>query len=118
MFSGLLAKEFLFIAAALGLIACFLSAFDSAVLASVHVALILQRQRRGVPIETARFHWLMVTVLITVFFLFEGLLSFDNPYLLANLLLGPYAIIAGIQAGTKAMPGRLPEDSVLWIGVL
>lgn len=118
MFSGLLANETLFVAAALGLIASFLSAFNSAFLASVHVTLILQRKLHNIDSETGRFHWLMTTMLITIFCLFEGLLSFENPYLLANLLLGPYAVVAGMQAGTKAMPARLVEGSVLWIGVL
>lgn len=118
MFSGLLRNEALFVAAALGLIASFLSAFDSAVLASVHVGLMLQRRLTPIAIETPRFHWLMVTTLITIFFLFEALVSFDNPYLLANLLLGPYAIVAGMLTATNAMPSRLPEGSLLWVAVL
>jgi hypothetical protein len=118
MFSGLFRSETLFVAAALGLIASFLSAFNSAVLASVHVGLMLQRASKPVAIETSRFHWLMVTALITIFFLFEALVSFDNPYLLANILLGPYAIVAGMQTATMARPSRLPEGSLLWVAVL
>jgi len=118
MFAGLLTRNILFIAAALGLIASFLSAFDSAVLASVHVGLILRRKQHHVEIEVPRFHWLMATALLTIFLLFSGLISFSNPYLLGNMLLGPYAILAGIQVGTRATPSRLPEASLLWIIVV
>ena len=117
MFSGLLTSDVLFIAAALGLIASFLSSFDSAVLASVHVGLMLRRKLRYLTVEVPRFHWLMATAVLVVFLLFSSLVSFGNPYLLANLLLGPYAILAGILAGTRATPARLPENSVLWIMV-
>jgi Na+/proline symporter len=119
VFSGFTANDTLFVVGALGLIACFLSSFDSALLASVHVGLAVQRkQRRRVASEQARFYWLMTTALIAIFFLFEGLSSVGNPYLLANLLLGPYAIVSGIMVGTGASPGRLPNNGVLWILVL
>jgi hypothetical protein len=95
-----------------------LSSFNSALLASVHVGLILRRTQRGIQTELPRFHWLMATVLVTIFLFYMGLFSFENPYLLGNLLLGPYAIIAGIQAGTRATPGRLPTNGVLWVAVL
>lgn len=119
MFSGVLANNVLFVAAALGLVASFLSAFDSAILASVHIGLMLQRRQAKVPVELPRFHWLMVAVLITTFFSFMALVaSSTNPYLLANLLLGPYALIAGIQTGTWGRVSRLRDGSLLWIVVL
>jgi hypothetical protein len=118
LFSGLLTNNVLFTAAALGLIASFLSSFDSAVLASVHIGLMLRRKQRRVEIEVPRFHWLMATVMLVIFFLFSGLVSFANPYFLANVLLGPFAILAGVQAGTRAMPARLPENSLLWVIVV
>jgi hypothetical protein len=117
MFAGLLAGNFLFVAASLGLIASFLSSFDGAVLASVHVGLMLRRKLRYHAVEVPRFHWLMATALLVIFLLFSSLVSFGNPYLLANLLLGPYAILAGIAAGTRATPACLPKNSVLWIVV-
>jgi hypothetical protein len=115
LFSRFPTNEYLFVAGSLGLIACFLSSFDSALLASVHVALILRRKRQGAEFEISRFHVLMGWTLVAIFFLFAALISVGNPYLVANLLLGAYALIAGIQAGTHAMPTRLPENSVLWI---
>ena len=118
LFAGIPTQTTLFVAAPLGLIACFLSSFNSALLASVQVALIFQRKQRRVDTEFPRFHVMMACALLTVFFLFTALSSLGNPYLLANLLLGPYALIAGIQAGTKATPAQLPAKSLLWIVVV
>lgn len=112
------AGDVLFAVGALGLLASFLSAFDSAMIASVQAGLILRRSQRVVSDETARYYWLMLTVLLTVFFLFRLFLSYGNPYLLASVLLGPYAIVAGIQAGSSARPSRLRDGSVLWLGVV
>jgi hypothetical protein len=118
IFSYLITDNILFVASSLGLIACFLSSFNSALLASVHVGLIFRRRQKRVPSELSRFHWLMVTALVSLFLTFFAFVPLENPYLLGNLLLGPYAIIAGIQLGTRAMPHRLPENSVLWLAVL
>jgi hypothetical protein len=115
MFTGLITHNLLFTSLALGLIASFLSAFDSAVLASVHMGLMNWRRQRPAEIESIRFHWLMATALLVVFLLFSGLVSSHNPYLLGNVLLGPYAIIAAVQVGTRAMPSRLPKNSLLGI---
>jgi Na+/proline symporter len=115
MFAALRANGVLFVALALGLVASFLSAFNSAVLAGVHVGLMLQRHQRRVPREIARFHWLMITCLLSVCLLFTALHRGSNAYLLANLLLGPYAAIAGVQAGSRGAVARLPDGSVLWI---
>jgi hypothetical protein len=122
IFSSLLNGDVLFVVAALGLIASFLSSFDGALLASVHLGLMLRRKRSEQVLPTqnemSRFHWLMVAALLTVFLLFRSLVGFTNPYLLGNLLLGPYALIAGIQVGTRGNISRLRKNSVLWVTVL
>jgi hypothetical protein len=118
MFSGLLANDKLLIAAALGLLGSFLSAFDSAILGATHIILMLQRKNSSERSEISRFHWIMAAGLITIFLLFLGLSSFNNPYILANLLLGPYAIIAGVQVATGALVSVLPERSLLWIFIV
>lgn len=118
LFAGFPTQDGLFVAASLGLVACFLSSFNSALLASVQIVLIFQRKQRRVETELPRFHVLMACSLLTVFFLFAALSSLGNPYLLANLILGPYALIAGIQAGTEAAPARLPTNSLLWIVIV
>jgi hypothetical protein len=113
-----LSSNLVFVAAALGLVASFLSSFDSALLASVHVGLMLQRKKARVETELSRFHWLMVAALFTVFFVFKALYHFGNAYLLGNFLMGTYAMIAGVQVGTRGAVSRLPEHSLLWIVVL
>lgn len=118
MFSAMLRGDTLFVAAALGLIGSFLSSFDSALLAAVQVGLILQRQNARTSFETPRFHWLMVTTLVTVFFLFSALNSFNNPYILANVLLGAYAVVAGVEIGTGGVLEYLPKNSLMWILVI
>lgn len=113
-----LSSNLVFVPAALGLVASFLSSFDSALLASVHVGLMLQRKKAQVERELPRFHWLMVAALFTVFFLFKALYHFGNVYLLANFLMGAYALIGGIHLGTKGAVAKLPEHSLLWIVVI
>jgi hypothetical protein len=118
MFSKLLTNDALYIAAVTGLIASFLSAFNSAILASVHIGLILKRRKSPVETETTRFHWLMVTVITSLFMLFIALTNVNNPYLLGHLLLGAYSIIAGVQIGSRGNISRLPENSLLWIYII
>ena len=113
-----------FAVAAVGIVASFLSAFTSALLASVHVQLMLRRKRLGDKLEEAGFYWRMVAALVTVGVLFVGALytfidpspnKFNNPWLLGNMLMGAYAAIAGVQAGTRGDISRLPRNSLLLI---
>ena len=118
-YSTIPTNDFFTIVAATGLTACFLSSFDSAILSSVHIGLILRRDPRGgASIEIQRFHWLMVVVLFSTFLAFHILIKIENPYLLATFLLGPYATISAIQLATGARPAALPNHSVLWIMVI
>jgi hypothetical protein len=118
---GALSNNWFFLIVSVGLIACFLSSFNGAFLASVHVALVWSRKalrdRQRLP-EEARFYQIMMAVLIVIslaFFAGIYLLStparndFNNPWLLGNLLMGGYAIIAGIQIGTFGQVSRLPN---------
>lgn len=113
-----LSSNLVFIAAALGLVASFLSSFDSALLASVHVVLMIHRRKSRVDRELSRFHWLMVAALLAIFFLFLSLYHFGNVYLLANFLMGAYAFIGGLHIGTRGDISRLPDNSLLWLAVL
>jgi hypothetical protein len=115
-FGGLLSSASLFVAVSLGLIASFLSSFNSAVISAVQTGLILRRTRGTTKPETPVFHWLLVTVLLVVSCLFFALTSLGNPYVVGNVLLGPYAIIAGIMIGAGGSPSSVPDGSVLWIG--
>lgn len=115
-----LSSNLVFVAASLGLVASFLSSFDGALLAAVHVGLMLQRKksRAAAEKEISRFHWLMVAALFTVFFLFKALYHSGNVYLLANFLMGFYALIGGLQLGTKGAVTRLPENGLLGIVIV
>src|SRR5205085_5262412 len=116
MLSPSLSGNFIFMAAALGLLASFLSSFNSALLASVHIQLMLRRKKVGLKFEEPGFHWRMVTVLLAICLLFVGARTmFSNPWLLGNLLMGIYAAIAGIQIGTRWNISRLPKNSLHWI---
>lgn len=113
-----LSSNFVFVAAALGLVASFLSSFDGALLAAVHVGLMLHRKKTRVEREILRFHWLMVAALFTVFFIFKALYHYGNVYLLPNFLMGGYALIGGLQLGTRGAVARLPENGLLTIVVV
>jgi hypothetical protein len=115
LFSGIFSGDLLLVAATIGLVASFLSAFNSGLLTSVQLGLILQRLRAPKVSETSRFHWLMGCALGTIFLLFVELRVVGNPYLLANVLLGPYALVAGIIVATRFSLGTLPRISALWI---
>jgi len=121
---GGLSNDWLFMFIAMGLAASFLSSFNSALLGSVHVGLIMKRHHSIEPSEESRFYWLMVTVLIAVSVVFSVALyllnspwplGLSNPWLLGSLLMGAYAIIAGIQLGTRGKISRLRKDHLLWI---
>jgi hypothetical protein len=115
MVSSSLSGNWVFTAAALGLVASFLSSFNSAMLAGAHVQLIVYRNKRSVKSERLRFYWIMIAVLFVIWLLFESGIRFSNPWLLGNFLMGAYAAIAGIQAGTRGDISRLPQYSLFLI---
>lgn len=115
MWAGVLRSNGMFVASSLGLIASFLSSFNGAFLLSVHLGLLNRRRGTRGSSEMARFHWLMTATLLTVVFSFYALRSFDNPFLLANLLLGPYAIVAGVITGVRNGSESLPAGALPWI---
>lgn len=118
VFSASVPGNLLFVAAALGLIASFLSSFNSALLASVHMGLMLVRKTVGERREMPRFYWFMAAVLLLIFFLFKAVPSLTgNAYLLGNYLLGAYALITGVQIGTRGNISHLPEHSLLLLSV-
>lgn len=116
----------IFVAAALGLIASFLSSFNSAMLASVHLGIMLKRStdREQIESEELRFHVLMMVVLVFICLLFGagiGLFSnpqwigFTNPWVWGNMLVGGGAAITGVMVGTFGNISRLPRFTLQWI---
>ena len=114
----------IFVAFGLTLIASFLSSFNGSVLASVHVALIWARkvvkkntsgaQTSSMP-EEARFYQFMMFGMIAIsLLLFAGVYAssqyeFKNPWVIGNILMGGYAVIAGLLIGTGGDISRLPK---------
>jgi hypothetical protein len=111
-----LSGNIIFTMAALGLIASFLSSFNSALLAGVHLQLIQRRTLIEAPSEEPRFHVIMILAFAAIWLAFLGGLRFTtNAWLLGNFLMGPYAAIAGVQIGTRGDLSRLPRNALLWI---
>ncbi len=114
MLAGVLSSNAMFVATTVALIASFLSAFNGAILASVHIGLVTKRRlARGN--ERPRFHWLMASALLVIVALFAAFRAISNPYFLANILLGPYALTAGVLAGTRGRVDRMPRGMALWL---
>jgi len=119
-----LSDNHVFIAAALGLIASFLSAFNGAMLASVHLGMMLYRRINPVPSEALRFYSFMMIVLVIICALFAGgvalfsnpaVIDFTNPWVLGNMLIGGPAAVTGVQIGTAGNISRLPKYALQWI---
>lgn len=118
MWAGAALNEGLFIVTCLCLVASFLSAYNGALVASVHIGLIAKRQAERVAMEMSRFYWLMISALFTIVFLFGAMNSFGNPYMLGNLLLGPYAILAGISLAGWGSINTLPPKRIAWVLII
>ena len=113
--SGIFAGNILFVFATLGLIASFLSAFNSSLIVSVHVGLLLKRRDAPVSSEWTRFYWLLISAFIVMFALFGALGSSANPYLLGNVLIGAYALVAGVLIGSRASVSRVRQGSLPFV---
>ena len=117
VWQGIHVTDLVYLGTALGLFASFLSAINGAFVLSVHVGLVLRRRGKEVPSERERFHWLGAVLLLGVFLVFSALKSMQNPYVLANLLLGPYGIMSGILLASRGDVERLRHGAVLWLVV-
>lgn len=113
-----------FVAAALGLIASFLSSFNGALLASVHLGIMMKRRVKKVESEELRFYIMMMAMLVIICLLFgAGIalfsnprwIGFTNPWVLGNMLIGPGAAITGVQIGTFGNIARLPKYTLQWV---
>jgi hypothetical protein len=110
-------NEALFVAAALCLVASFLSAYNGALTLAVHLGVIAQRRTHASDNEITRFYWLMAVALCVIVCGFAALNSVRNPYLLGNFLLGPYAVLSGIYLGGRSLQ-FFPRGAVVWIVTL
>lgn len=115
LWAGFAMRGTLFVGSTLGLVACFLSAFSGALVVCVHMGLLARRKYGSVPTELPRFHWRMVSALVIIFLAFTILKSLGNPYLLGCFLIGPYAILAGVNLGCNGNVGAVKEGAVFWV---
>lgn len=118
MWARAAANQGLFVAAALCLVASFLSAYNGALTVAVHLGVIAQRRIHASDNEISRFYWLMAVALCVIVCGFAALSSVSNPYLLGNFLLGPYAVLAGVYLGGRGSVQAFPRGAVLWIVTL
>lgn len=112
--------QFFVVIVLLGLISAFLSSFDSALIASTHTLLMSGFLNKKAEIsERDSFYrniGLLFLLLITLFYIL--LEHLQNPYLVANILLGSYAILAGILVGTAGLRRHLNVFYLLTLLIL
>lgn len=100
----------------LGMAASFLSSFDSALVVAAHTSLARRRQENSNLLSN--YQLTLALFFSAVFFAALSLsVAVGNAYLLANLLIGPYAVIGGLVLATRGL--RIPTrgDGIAW-GVL
>lgn len=98
----------------LGLISCFLSSFDSALLAAVHIMLLETRRMYRGTNEVTTYYILMGSALLFILIAVSCFISFvNNPYMLANFLLGVFALVAGLLAGAAGKFEQLPRKFLI-----
>ena len=90
----------------LGLVGSFLSAFNSAFIAATHIGILQARRWTTGVDEIVRFRYVAGILFIAAGALALLLFQVPNPYALANLLHGPYAISGaalGLRGGRRTV---------------
>jgi hypothetical protein len=104
----------------LGLVAGFLSAFDSALLTAVHLSVLGRFYPSTKPsdtLDTFRQQIGLLFLLLNVLLVALPAMGMHNPYFLANLLLGHYAVIAGLLCGTLGFRRALPAHQLVSVSI-
>lgn len=96
----------------LGLVAAFLSSFDSALVASTHCAILGTTSARYTRKDYHRMIGLTF-LSINLLFILLPMISVTNPYFLANVLIANYAVIGGVLLGTRGLRERVVTPRVL-----
>ena len=100
----------------LGTAAAFLSTFDGALVVSTHVGLLHLWKDQDGSRKKSSYGFAVATVYLVVFCATVALASaVQNPYLLANILLAPFAVMAALVLGTKGMSKPLRSEVPLWL---
>jgi len=94
----------------LGLTGSFLSAFNSAFISASHIGILQARRWTTTVDEIVRFRYVAGVLFVALSALALLLLRSPNPYSLANVLHGPYAIagatVLGLRGGKKKVSTR------------
>jgi hypothetical protein len=100
-----------------GLVASFLSSFDSSLLSTVHIAyLVSQRPGLRAKVGIDAYYLAISGSFFAISFLFFALVGLGNAYFLANALLAPFALFGGCAVFLLARPqGCGFPRNVLWV---
>jgi hypothetical protein len=99
----------------LGVFSCFLSAFDSALISAVQLALVGARGRSPVDDELDRFRVLTGLAFLATVFFYLAALSIANPAFVATVLMGAYAIAGALVLATAGGQRLPPRGTVLTV---
>jgi len=106
----------------LGFVSSFLSSFDSSLLNAAHALHLsgpVQSQNTNSPSGLRSFHWNLGSIFLILNLLFAAYLVYgiQNPYLLANILLGNFVVIAALVLGLFLQNAsmKLPDIAVMVI---
>jgi len=104
----------------LGMISCFLSAFDSALITAAQI--ILVRPYRSTHAEgnsLSNYQFILGCIFLCIFlFTMVAITGIPNPYFLALVLLGPYAVLAGLIIGTRGLTRPFEGGEFPWAATL
>ncbi len=112
-------RVFLF-AITLGMMASFLSTFDSALISATHLLLARSEVRAGAEnAGLARYHYLLGgSCIAAVAGAFMLLKEVSNPYFIGLVLLGCYSILGGTIVGTSGLGKPKPGRGFAWGGAV
>jgi hypothetical protein len=102
----------------LGMIACFLSAFNSAIISATHLTVLVARTRVAAQDELIRYRYIIALNFAVIIALFIATIGLGNPYALGNLLIAPYGIAGALIAGTRGATVPAPSRFIAWVWAL
>jgi hypothetical protein len=100
----------------LGVFSCFLSAFNSALISAVQLALVARRSRSATDDELDRFHVRVGFAFMAAVFAYIAALSIPNPAFVATVLMGVYAIAGALILATRGGRREPRNGTVMIVG--
>jgi len=102
-------------------LASFLSSFDSAFIASVHLLIICNlKEKKDIPRERILFYKYigLVFILLNILFITLPGIGIKNCYFIANFLLGIYAIAASLLLATEGLKLEISKNSLIFFIII